>query len=184
MPLPKEERITYAEYCQLPDDGRRYEVIEGELFVTPSPVFRHQRISHWITRLVAAWAEDHGLGAFVAAPFDTILAESTIVQPDHVFIRKERLGTVIKKWAHGAPDLVIEILSPATASRDHVTKRQAYAKHRIPEYWLIDPDACTVTVLTLQGEHYDKIGCAVGDVPIPSKVLAGLPVLACDLFRE
>ncbi|MBI3890679.1 MAG: Uma2 family endonuclease [Candidatus Wallbacteria bacterium] len=104
--------------------------------------------------------------------------------PVTVDVPLHRLPSVVKKWAHGAPDLVIELLSPSTAGRDHVTKRQAYAKHKIPEYRIVDPEACTVTVLALEGEHYDKLANVAGDVPIPSKVLAGLPVLACDLFRD
>ncbi|MBI4871301.1 MAG: Uma2 family endonuclease [Candidatus Riflebacteria bacterium] len=184
MPLPLAERITYAQYRQLPDDGKRYEVIDGELYVTPSPVWTHQRISFWITCLIGGWIEQNGLGCLQSAPLDVILSDDTIVQPDHLFIRKERVPTIVGQWVHGQPDLAIEILSPSTAGRDQVVKRSAYARHGISEYWIVDPETRSVTVLVLKGKHYAKLGSVCGDRFISSSVLSGLPVHAADLFRD
>lgn len=177
-------KLTYAEYRQLPDDGKRYELIDGDLYVTPSPVWTHQRISFWIAYRIGGWIAERDLGQMQAAPLDVILAGDTVVQPDHVFIRKERLATVVDRWVHGSPDLVIEILSPNTAGRDQLLKRHAYARNEIPEYWLVDPDARTVTVLGLKGRHYAQLGSVSGDRPIPSRILAGLDVNAAELFRD
>lgn len=184
MPLPQAERITYAEYKQLPEDGKRYEVIDGELHVTPSPSWVHQRISYWITRLVGSWIDDRGLGVLQAAPLDVIMASELIVQPDHIFIRKARIRQLVDRSVHGAPDLVVEILSPSTAGRDQIIKRAVYAREGIQEYWIVDPEARAVKVLTLEEGHYFEAGSVTGDRALPSRVLEGLPVHACDLFQE
>jgi Uma2 family endonuclease len=184
MALPEAERITYEAYKQLPDDGRRYEVIEGELFVTPSPTWKHQRACYWITQILGGWIESRGLGRLQFAPLDVILADDTIVQPDLVFIRRERLAGIVGDYVHGPPDLVIEILSPKTATRDRKTKRQAYARHGIPEYWMVDTEARSASVMVLEAGHYVELGSVTGDRVIPSRVLEGVPAKASDIFQD
>jgi len=138
-------KLTYQDYVLLPDDGKRYEILDGDLYVTPSPTARHQRISLNLVLVLARHVQTHMLGEVIAAPLDVILAEDSIAQPDILFISNERLP-IVRDWVHGAPDLVIEILSPGTRDRDRTLKRHLYARHGVRELWLVDPDARSVEV--------------------------------------
>lgn len=142
-------RYTYDDYMRLPD-GERYEVIEGELLLTPVPSFRHQRIlSHLHFRLYA-FVEAPGLGMVVPAPTDVILDAENVVQPDLLFVAKERLAIIdTTGGVHGAPDLVVEILSPSTVGRDQGVKRALYSRYGVRECWFVDPDTQSIEVLTL-----------------------------------
>jgi Uma2 family endonuclease len=134
---PAVRRWTYEEFARLPNDGNRYEVIGGELFVTPAPAPLHQKV---LTRLIAAldsFAEAHGLGE-VFAPIDVLFGEGDYLEPDLIFISRDRLGIVSDRAAEAAPNLVVEILSPATAMRDRGIKRERYARFGVREYWIVD----------------------------------------------
>ncbi len=141
-------KLTYQDYVLLPDDGKRYEILDGDLHVTPSPTARHQKVSLNLTLALAEHARAHGLGQVFAAPLDVILADDSIAQPDILFISNERLP-IVRDWVHGAPDLVIEILSPGTQQRDRTLKRHLYARHGVRELWLVDPEARTGEVFRL-----------------------------------
>ncbi len=141
-------KLTYEDYVLLPDDGKRYEILDGDLYVTPSPTARHQRVSRNLFLTLARHVQAHELGEVLAAPLDVILADDSIAQPDILFISKERLP-IVRDWVHGAPDLVIEILSPGTRERDRTLKRHLYARYGVRELWLVDPEARTVEVFTL-----------------------------------
>lgn len=147
MSLPG-PHFTYDDYKLLPED-RRYEIVEGELLVTPAPSARHQSILvHLILRL-AAFVEAENLGKVLPAPTDVILANESVVQPDLLFVSREREAIIDPSGGvHGAPDLAIEILSPSTASRDQVVKRKLYGRYGIREYWIVDPSAQCIEVLT------------------------------------
>lgn len=149
MTLPK-PNFSYAEYLKLPDD-QRYEVLEGELMMTPAPGTGHQRVLVALTGLFYAYQRERGTGELLAAPCDVILSEQNVVQPDLLFIRQERLSIIQERGVFGAPDLVIEILSPSTAQRDQEVKRRLYSEHGVEEYWIVDPQARVVEVLTQQG---------------------------------
>ncbi|MBI4573246.1 MAG: Uma2 family endonuclease, partial [candidate division NC10 bacterium] len=136
------------DYVLLPDDGKRYEILDGDLYVTPSPTARHQRLSRNLFLALAQHVQTHMLGEVLAAPLDVILAEDSIAQPDILFISNERLP-IVRNWVHGAPDLVMEILSPGTRDRDRTLKRHLYARHGVRELWLVDPEARTVEVFAL-----------------------------------
>ncbi|HEX8395567.1 MAG TPA: Uma2 family endonuclease [Longimicrobium sp.] len=141
---PARRGWSYAEFRQLPDDGNRYEVIDGDLYVTPAPRTIHQKVSVRLAGALERHAEEHGLGVVLSAPCDVIFGEDDYLQPDIVFIRRERDGIVTDVGVEGAPDLVVEIASPATAVRDRGIKRHQYAAHGVPEYWIIDTDARAV----------------------------------------
>ncbi len=141
-------KLTYQDYVLLPDDGKRYEILDGDLYVTPSPTARHQKISRNLFLSLAQHVQTHGLGEVFYAPLDVILAEDSIAQPDILFISNERLP-IVRDWVHGAPDLVIEILSPGTRERDRTLKRHLYARHGVRELWLVDPETKTVEVHSL-----------------------------------
>ncbi|MFG0318938.1 MAG: Uma2 family endonuclease, partial [Planctomycetota bacterium JB042] len=117
---------TYADYCALPDDGRRYQIVEGELFVSPAPIVKHQAVlRNLLVRLEARARSDGGL--CLASPIDVLLADDTVVQPDLVYLAKERRPAPDAKNLTEAPDLVVEVLSPSTRRLDVVRKRAVYA---------------------------------------------------------
>lgn len=146
MSLPG-PRFTYEDYQYLPED-ERHEIIEGNLLLTPAPSFRHQAIQAELLFSLMAFVRANGLGQVVAAPVDVILSPENVVQPDVLFIAKERLP--LTEGPGGlklAPDLTVEILSPATAGRDQVLKRKLYGKYGVREYWIADPERSTLEVL-------------------------------------
>ncbi|MFQ5890724.1 MAG: Uma2 family endonuclease [Gemmatimonadota bacterium] len=150
MALPQ---ITWQDVQQLPDDGNRYEAIEGELYVTPAPTVRHQRISRRLERALDPLLTDAGHGEILHAPVGVEFpATSEGVQPDIVFISRARRSIVGEDWIRGAPDLVVEILSPTTAHRDRGVKLKLYDRQGVEEYWIVDPDGDSVEVWRFQGE--------------------------------
>ena len=132
-------RYTYEDYCELPDDGCRYEVIDGVLYMAPAPHPRHQRILFNLAALLAPFATgDNVLGEAFFAPIDVIFASEDVFQPDLIFISREGLHIITDRGLEAAPDLVVEVLSPSTRSRDLNLKRRRYAHFGVPEYWPID----------------------------------------------
>lgn len=150
MTLPR--RMTYEEYRNLPGDDR-YELVEGELLLTPAPSNRHQAVLGNIYFGLRLFLAERRLPAPRVAPLDVILADHTVLQPDLLYVSRERSAIVDPDGGtHGAPDLVVEILSPSTASRDLVVKRQLYGQYGVREYWIVDPKERSIEVLTQQGE--------------------------------
>ncbi len=131
---------TYAEFARLPDDGNRYEVIAGELYVTPSPNPIHTRIAFKLAVLLEDFAAEHGLGWVTTAPTDVLFGPGDYVQPDVIFLRADKAGSVTDRGIEAAPDLVVEVLSPSTALRDRGLKRQRYGALGVREYWIVDPE--------------------------------------------
>lgn len=161
--------LTYHDYAALPNDGKRYEILDGELSVTAAPGPKHQ---HVVLRLGAALdthVAAHRLGKVYIAPFDVILAETTVVQPDIIFVATDRTGIFSDRGAEGAPTLAVEILSPSTSSIDCSTKLQLYARYRVPYYWIVDPDTRAIDVYRLVGSAYGSpehfAGDALADLP-------------------
>ena len=148
-------RFNYGDYCLLPED-KRYYLIDGELYMAPAPSSRHQRLPLKLARLLADFIEGHGLGEVYIAPLDVILSEEDVLQPDLLFVTQERRGIVSERGCEGPPDLVVEILSPATEQRDRELKRKVYAKFGVPEYWLVDPQAESIEVMALEAEDFSQ----------------------------
>jgi Uma2 family endonuclease len=142
-------RYTYEDYLTFPDDGRRHELIDGEHFVTPAPLRRHQQLATRLTVAVGAWLLEHSVGEVYSAPLDVILSDVDVVEPDLLFVSNER-SAVLGKWIHGAPDLVVEVLSPGTRRTDETTKRRLYEGAGVREYWIIDGEIETVKVYRRQ----------------------------------
>ena len=151
MPGHSSTKLTYADYVLLPDDGLRHEIIEGEHYVTPAPTTRHQRISRRLLHLIQSYLDTHAIGEIFYAPFDVLLSESNVFVPDLVYISNQRSHLITAKNLQGAPDLVIEILSPSTRSRDRRLKRDVYGRMGVEEYWLVDPDHDVIDVYRRDG---------------------------------
>lgn len=174
---------TYEAYLALPEDGNRYEIIEGELYVTPAPSIGHQDIAGEIYSALRHFVRTHQLGKVYFAPFEVHLSPTTHpVQPDVLFIRTENVPSGSDLYFMGAPDLVVEIFSPSTHRTDQTTKYDAYQNADVAEYWMVDPLARTVWVYTLHDGRYTLHGQFVGNDAITSKVLAGLEIVNNTLF--
>jgi Uma2 family endonuclease len=172
---PPQGRWTYADYAALPDDGNRYEIIAGVLYMTPAPGTGHQSVSARLVTFLVTHVEFAGLGRVFAAPVDVELAPDTVVQPDIVVILSANLDRITPSRIIGAPDLVVEILSPGTAGYDRREKQDAYARSGVGEYWIVDPGAQTVELLTLDQGGYRSHGVFRGQARLPSSVVT-LPV--------
>jgi Uma2 family endonuclease len=151
---PGRIRLSIDEYMELPNDGKRYEILDGDLFVTPAPSPRHQKVSRKLQFFLMLALERPGLGEVYDAPIDVILSRHDIFQPDLVFIRRENLHIVGAKNIQGVPDLLVEILSPSTRRTDVLLKSRVYARFRVPAYWIVDPDIDRIELFELEGESY------------------------------
>lgn len=153
LSLDPEKDWTYEDYSQIPEDGQVYQVIDGRLFVTPSPVSIHQVISRRLLVFFYQF-EMEGRGFIFHAPMDLILRGGTPVQPDLLYLTHDQRGMVKEKFIEGSPHLVVEILSPSTRSLDRVTKMNLYAANKIPLYVLVEPQDQTVEIFRFENGHY------------------------------
>ncbi|EFH89361.1 Uma2 family endonuclease [Ktedonobacter racemifer] len=182
VPGPGQGRWTYKEYAAIPEDGHRYEVVNGVLYMSPSPNPRHQRIVLMISNHLLGFVEGQGLGMVFVSPLDVELNYGNIVQPDVFVLLNEHLDRIASSRIIGAPDLAIEIASPSTARHDLNEKLDAYAAAGVPEYWVVTPDAHVVEVWVLDRGVYRSLGLFIADDVLPSQVLPGLPVTAEQFF--
>lgn len=175
-------KLTYEDYRNTPDD-ERYELLAGELVMAPAPRLFHQRVAMRLGALFHVFVQEKGLGEVFAAPCDVVLSDTDVVQPDLLFVSRER-EHVLRGGdnVRGAPDVVIEILSPATAARDRTFKRALYAKHGVKEYWLVDPDTRTVTVLLLEERRFAVAGVYGPGQNLTSPTLQGCAFDLDEIF--
>jgi len=146
MPARSDVRYTYEDYLSIPEGtSERYEIVDGELFVTPAPRFRHQQVVMNLAYLLSGLAREHGLGE-VVGPLTVRLADDTVTEPDLVFLRSDRLGIIEQGRIHGTPDLVVEVLSPSNRDYDRTLKRRRYMASGLPELWILDADEHTIEV--------------------------------------
>ena len=178
--------LTYRDYEALPNDGRRYEIHDGELSVTPAPSFDHQLILMNLLRVLIQHVPSVAPGLLLSAPLDVILAdeaaETTIVQPDILYIAPDRIARASRRGLEGGPTLAVEILSPSTRTIDRVTKRSLYARYDVPHLWLVDPDARTLEAFTLEGGRYVLAVSATGGDAIDLPPFSGLGLIPDRLW--
>jgi Uma2 family endonuclease len=179
---PGQGHWTYEHYAALPDDGKRYEIINGVLYMTPSPGRSHQEVALEFAAYLRAHVKSAHLGRVYIAPFDVELTPKVVVQPDVMVILNENSDKVTSSRIVGAPDLVIEIASPSTSTYDRHKKNDAYAHAGVPEYWIVDPVAHTVEVLMLEGEEYQSLGVFQGKAFLPSKIVPEMNVHVEQFF--
>jgi len=174
--------VTYDDYLTLPNDGKKYEIIEGELTMSPSPTTDHQEISIRLTNAIFSYVDKHKLGKVYPAPIDVVLSITDIVQPDIVFISSERTDIITKKNIIAAPDLVIEILSESTETLDRVTKKNLYERYGVREYWIVDPSAKIIEQHILENKAFRFIGKFESGQSIDVSTIEGLTVKLKDVF--
>lgn len=182
VPGPAQGCWTYADYAAIPDDGKRYEVVDGVLYMTPAPNLGHQASNVRFSSFFLTHVEFTGLGRVFSAPCDVELATHVVVQPDVVVVLKDNLSILTPKRIIGAPDLVIEIASPGTAGYDRRTKQDAYARAGVREYWIADPYARTIEVLRLEQGVYRSAGVFESEEMLSSMVLPELPIRVEQFF--
>lgn len=187
MVNPSRTKLTYDDLVLLPDDGLRHELIDGEHYVTPSPNTRHQRILGTLYWLLRSYLAEHPAGEAFLAPFDVVFTRYDVVEPDLLYVSASRhMQVITDKNVQGAPDLVVEIGSPSTQSRDQTLKRRLYESQEVSEYWMIDPYAERVQVLRRAGEGFDvplELTRAAGDV-LTTPLLPELGVPLEQLFAD
>ncbi|MBI5562193.1 MAG: Uma2 family endonuclease [Deltaproteobacteria bacterium] len=179
--LERKRRYTYADYYAIHDD-KRYEVMEGALMVVPAPNTRHQRISGRIEFILKRFVMDNGLGELLYAPADVVFRDDVVVQPDILFISKERAGIIGEQAIMGAPDLVVEIISPSSSFNDSVKKRDIYQRFGVKEYWLVFPEEKAVEIMTVEDGLYRELCSAKDEGRVRSKLLHGFELELKDVF--
>lgn len=179
--LIEKKKYTIEDYMKTPDDVR-YELIEGELLMTPSPLTRHQRaVGKFFVRL-DNYVSIHGVGEVFVSPYDVVLDNENVFEPDVIFVSKENSPIITEANIKGAPDMVIEVLSPSTSKRDLINKKRIYAKYGVKEYWIADPQEKTVDLFILNDKQFDLKKRYAKDDVIESVILNGLQIPLKEVF--
>ena len=178
---PAATRLTYEDYLKTPDD-ERYELLDGALIVPPAPNTAHQSVQAELGWRMARFIREGRLGHLFFAPTDVVLSRTDVVQPDLLFISSERVDIITPANIQGAPDLIVEIRSDSTAERDESFKRQLYADCGVEEYWLVHPEAATISVLLLGENGYDEAATYTVGQTLTSPKLDGLLLHLNELF--
>lgn len=179
-----EKRLTVEDYLALPDEYPRYELLEGELVEMVSPTVRHQQILLRLARLLQDYCRANRAGQVLVAPLDVILAKHIVVQPDLIFVSQARWKELVKDRIYGAPDLLIEILSPSTSQRDYRAKRKLYARHGVPEYWIVDPEDVTIEVQRRQETFFSTVGLYEAGQTLSSPTFPDLKLDINQVFAD
>lgn len=158
LEVKKKMRFTYEDYLSFPEDRHRHELIDGEHFMTPSPNFKHQRISARLENILYNFVDKYKLGVVLDAPMDVILSEFDVVEPDIIYISNQNRGIITERAIEGVPDLIVEIISVSSRKMDKVIKKKLYEHYGVSEYWIIDPEIDLLEVYKLSGSIYIKAG--------------------------
>lgn len=180
--LDARPRKTKADYAALSDDVRA-ELIQGEIYVSPAPQRPHQSVVRNLCTALVLHLRATGAGEVWPAPFDVHLPSGDVVQPDLVVVLEPNLH-IVREWVYGAPDLVVEIVSPSHPMRDRIVKRALYVENGVREYWIVDPSERTVEVLALVDRHWQPAGYFVHDATLRSPLLAGFGLALGSLFAD
>lgn len=179
-------KLTYDEFQTLPRDGsKRFELIEGEVYMTPSPNTAHQRAVRRLLRSLDEFVEERGLGEVFVAPYDIVFSKWTALEPDLLFIRKDRSAIITDANVQGVPDLVVEVLSPSNKTYDRETKMRAYESAGVPEIWCVDPEERSLEILNLGPDgRYVVTATLSGSAAIVSSALPDLPLTLDAVFAR
>ncbi len=184
-PQAQRVKFTYEDYLLFPNDGRRHELIEGEHFVTPAPKTKHQIVSSNLHQILGPFVRQRRLGRILSAPTDVVLSDLDVVEPDLLFVSTSRLSIITETHIHGAPDLVVEILSESTRKTDEIIKRKLYERYGIPEYWIVDPELETVKLYRMTDQGYVRaaeLSQETGDT-LTTPLLPDLRIALLQIFE-
>ena len=174
-------KFTVADYMTTPE-GKRYQLLDGELILAPSPTDKHQAILLSLSVALHAFVTENHLGVVRFAPYDVVLSNHDVAQPDLLFVSNERLSLITEANIQGAPDLAVEILSPSTEEYDRGYKRTLYAHHGVREYWIVDPAAESVEVLTETDQGLTPVATFGRNETLVSPLLSGLSIDLDQIF--
>ena len=183
MATNAQARLTYRDYLNLPESDDRYELIDGELYMAPTPIPEHQLFLYFLAKEIEEFTTRYRLGRVIIAPQDVILSDDIVVQPDIMFVSNERLHII--NWGHnvhGSPDLVVEVLSPSTERFDRTVKRERYAKFGVREYWIADIVRKTIEVNVSDGERFAVAGVYGEGNELESPLLPELKIDTSSVF--
>ena len=185
MATESQVRLTYQDYFDLPESDDRYELIDGELYMAPTPMPEHQIFVYYLAKVIEEFVTRHRLGRMIISPQDVVLSDDIVVQPDIMFVSNERMHII--RWGHyvqSAPDLVVEVLSPSTERLDRTVKRERYARFGVREYWIADIVARTIEVNVSDGEKFAVAGVYGEGETFESGLLPGLKVDISGVFES
>ena len=180
---PPGARFNYGDYLLLPE-CRRHEIIDGVLSPVPSPGTAHQRISLKLSAALLKHVQERNLGSVLEAPCDVVLSYENVLQPDILFVRKERAGIIREMNVLGVPDLVVEILSNGSRGKDVRVKRRAYAGFCVPEYWIVDPEAASIEILVWSELGYISAGVWTSPQRLVSPLLPEVKRCLAGIFKD
>ena len=182
--FPRQGEWTYDHWLQFPNDGWKYEIIDGVLYMSPPPTINHQDISGELYARMRVFARDHKLGTVLEAPCGVRLPTQPVpVEPDILFVRQERRQILTERYVEGAPDLVVEVLSRSNADYDRTIKYSQYERAGVTEYWIVNYWDETITIYNLVDRQYHLTGLFQNGDIVPSQVLTGFQIAVTDLFH-
>jgi Uma2 family endonuclease len=176
-------RMTYEEFMALPDDGKHYELIEGELVLNPAPNLRHQAIIGNLYFALRPYLDQHRSGKVFVAAVDVVLSIENVLEPDVIVVLTDRASRLQKKNVQGAPNIAVEVLSAGSRRKDEVTKRRLYERFGVDEYWIADPETETVKIDRRSGDAFDR-AIEFGTGAITSPLLPGFTLDVSAVFVE
>lgn len=176
-------RLTYEDYCALPEDGRRYEILAGDLYMSPSPMTAHQVVVGNLFGILRAHVRAAKLGRVFVAPYDVVLGRHDVVEPDLIYVSKANESIITGSNIQGTPDLLIEVLSDSTRDRDLRDKRNLYARSGVAHYWLVDPTGPRAIELRLLGEAYANVAELSGGAVWQPSLFEGLSIPLPELIE-
>jgi Uma2 family endonuclease len=176
--------LTVENYKLLPEIGPRYQLIQGDLYMAPAPNRFHQEISRNLQFELHSYLKGNPIGKLFNAPFDVYLDELNVFQPDLIIVLNERLGILSEQGAEGAPELVVEILSPKTRRLDLVNKKQEYARAGVQELWIIDPDLRTIMIHRFASDGVEKFQQVSEQDRLATDLLPGFNLAVKTIFER
>jgi Uma2 family endonuclease len=184
MPAARAPMVTVEDYRNLPETGPRYQLIEGDLHMAPAPNRYHQEISRNLELILGTYLKLNPMGKLYHAPFDVVLGEFDVFQPDILYVSKDRYSILTETGAEGAPDLVVEILSPKTARIDLETKRKMYIRHGVDELWIINPETRAVLIYRPKQDPQHPVETHQEGGVITCPLFPGLRVDTVEVFAQ
>ncbi|MHB8510565.1 MAG: Uma2 family endonuclease [Actinomycetota bacterium] len=180
--MPSQRLLTYEDLKAFPDDGKRREILNGRLFVSPSPFRRHQEVLGRLHLIVGNHVHEHGGGKVYFGPLDVLLSLHNVLEPDMMFISSDQFDIMTEKNIQGPPALAIEIVS--SSRMDRVRKKPIYAEHGVKTYWVVDPKINRVEVYRLVGKAYGEPEILGPPQVLTYEGLPGLEIPLGDLFAD
>jgi len=180
---PRSTLLTVDDYMQMPEESPRYELLDGRLvLMAPSPNIEHQEITGSLYVVLRTHVQLHQIGRVFIAPTDVVLSRRNVVQPDVLFVARDRLHIIGSRTIQGPPDLVIEVLSPSNREHDAVHKFRIYAEHGVPHCWMVDPSARRITAYVLADSEYRVAVVAEGHATFSAPPLEGLVINLAEIW--